>query len=543
MIYRFILFGLLGILTVCALPEVSAQMDFTKLTNPATLPTGTVYAVDWDGTGTYLVAGHDFTSSRSMTVYYRSGQTFTKLANPATLPGSTSEGACFSQSGQFVAVTSNAHPYIFIYEKTGTGASATLTKLSNPAVLPTNQAKACAFSPNNGFLAVAHADAPFVTIYSISGTTFTKVSDPGTIPGTQGNGVGWSPDSAYLAVGELVSPYVRYYSRSGSTFTILSNPASLPTGVAGEMRWNPSGGHVAIPHSTTPFMTVYSQSGSVLTKLSNPATLPASTGRATAWSPDSGYLGVAHSTTPFISVYTLSGTTLTKLSNPAVLPTGTAHGIAWNPQGGFVAVGHETTPFITIYSTSLGNLNPPGTPTGLTLTEQIPKTAVLNWTAPANDGGSPITNYRVYRDGTLFATVGNVLTYSDTTAETLHCYRVSAVNAIGESSLTGEVCTSGIPNCENLVGDQGCLFGGNPGVVAESVGVSVTALYFLWGLLGVIGTTFFGYRYLSSGGAIAGCGISTGMCYILGLFPLWTLLLLIVVGVAAYYTFGRSVNQ
>jgi fibronectin type 3 domain-containing protein len=65
----------------------------------------------------------------------------------------------------------------------------------------------------------------------------------------------------------------------------------------------------------------------------------------------------------------------------------------------------------------------------------------LGWTAPASDGGSPITGYNIYRanvyeggGASLLASVGAVLGYTDTTAAngSLYTYEVSAVNAIGE---------------------------------------------------------------------------------------------------------------
>ena len=69
----------------------------------------------------------------------------------------------------------------------------------------------------------------------------------------------------------------------------------------------------------------------------------------------------------------------------------------------------------------------------------------LAWQAPASDGGSPITNYNVYRRTTsggesLLTTVGNVLTYTDsglTNGQTYY-YQVSAVNAVGEGPKSNE---------------------------------------------------------------------------------------------------------
>ena len=69
----------------------------------------------------------------------------------------------------------------------------------------------------------------------------------------------------------------------------------------------------------------------------------------------------------------------------------------------------------------------------------------LTWSAPAIDGGSPVTNYRVYRGAspgaaTLLTTVGNALSFVDTglTNGLTYYYRVSAVNSIGEGQLSNE---------------------------------------------------------------------------------------------------------
>ena len=84
--------------------------------------------------------------------------------------------------------------------------------------------------------------------------------------------------------------------------------------------------------------------------------------------------------------------------------------------------------------------SPPGAPTGLTATPGNAKVD-LAWTAPASDGGSPITGYRIYRGTTsgaesLVATLGVVTTYTDTgrTNGTTYFYQVAAVNAAGEGA-------------------------------------------------------------------------------------------------------------
>ena len=67
----------------------------------------------------------------------------------------------------------------------------------------------------------------------------------------------------------------------------------------------------------------------------------------------------------------------------------------------------------------------------------------LSWTVPAQVGGSPITEYKVYRgqsagSETFLATAGTATTYADASAQngTTYYYKVSAVNGSGEGPLS-----------------------------------------------------------------------------------------------------------
>src|SRR5207249_4367230 len=69
----------------------------------------------------------------------------------------------------------------------------------------------------------------------------------------------------------------------------------------------------------------------------------------------------------------------------------------------------------------------------------------LSWQAPTNNGGSPITGYKIYRSTssgteTGYVSLGNVTSYTNrgVTSGIRYFYKVRAVNAIGVSSLSNE---------------------------------------------------------------------------------------------------------
>src|SRR5262249_52821170 len=95
-----------------------------------------------------------------------------------------------------------------------------------------------------------------------------------------------------------------------------------------------------------------------------------------------------------------------------------------------------------------GNATPATAPGAPNLTGAAPGTnsVSLAWSAPSSNGGSAITNYKVYRSTasgteTLLTTLGNVTSFTDTglAAGVTYYYQVTAVNAPGESARSNEM--------------------------------------------------------------------------------------------------------
>ena len=95
----------------------------------------------------------------------------------------------------------------------------------------------------------------------------------------------------------------------------------------------------------------------------------------------------------------------------------------------------------TVTVTVMDDDNPPGAPTSLTATADGQSEIDLDWTAPADNGGSAITGYKIEASSTGNSGWSNLVTNTNSTtttyshtglaAGTMRHYRVSAINANG----------------------------------------------------------------------------------------------------------------
>lgn len=122
----------------------------------------------------------------------------------------------------------------------------------------------------------------------------------------------------------------------------------------------------------------------------------------------------------------------------------------------------SSTGAITIYFGGGGGASTSTPPLNLTANAVSSSTINLSWSVPSSDGGSAITNYKIYRSTStnptiLINTINATTTYSNSglIADTTYYYRVKAVNGIGDSDYSNEASTMTLgPITFNYIGSQ-----------------------------------------------------------------------------------------
>jgi predicted phage tail protein len=147
--------------------------------------------------------------------------------------------------------------------------------------------------------------------------------------------------------------------------------------------------------------------------------------------------------TDYVATATPGGATCTTSGATSCTVTGLTNGTAYSFSVRAVNVA-GTGPESNVVTVTPRTV--PGAVQNLVAATAKGRGVLVTWAAPVSNGGSAITNYRIYRrmaGGTfgLIATVGTVDKYTDTgtVRGTRYYYVVRAVNAVGEGPSSIEV--------------------------------------------------------------------------------------------------------
>ena len=140
----------------------------------------------------------------------------------------------------------------------------------------------------------------------------------------------------------------------------------------------------------------------------------------------------------------------------------------------------------------------PSTPTGLSGSAASPSQINLGWTASTDNVA--VTGYRVYRNGVLLATLGNVTAYQNTglSASTTYSYTVQAFDAAGNASAQSPAVIATTPAVLDTVAPSTPA-----GLVATAVSASRINLSWSASTDNVAVT---GYRVFRNGGLLISLG-------------------------------------
>lgn len=406
--------GLAIVLSMFPFAADRARADSTTVMS-ATLPTAREYtSAVWGGTHAYVVGGANFSGKLNQIVQYEPPKDAVTTMG-ATLPAGRSATS---------AVWDGTHAYIF-----GGGETAS------------NSNQIVRFSPATDTATIMTATLP-------SGRLFTSAV--------------WDGQNAYIFGGNGPTPtfarlnQIVRYNPSTDTVTIMR--ATLPTArCCTSAVWDGTNAYIfgGWDGSVTDQIVRYNPAADTVTIMS--ATLPTTRSSTSAvWGGTYAYIFGGSLTCcpqPLHSnqiVRYNPATNAVAVMTPT-LPTGRCCTSAvWDGKSTYIFGGWDgsDTDQIVRYTPDL----PPSAPRNLGANPgpglgQI----TLTWQAPASDGGTPVTNYRIYRRPAtggpyaMVATVGNVLTYVDSgLAGGIYCYRVSALNIAGEGAQSDEACSAAV---------------------------------------------------------------------------------------------------
>ena len=305
---------------------------------------------------------------------------------------------------------------------------------------------------------------PSNEVFSTPSAPATAPSAPQGLQATAGNAqvsLSWSAPASNG--GSALTTYTLYRSlTSGGPTTTLTTAPYLLTSFTDTTAANGTTYYYKVTASNAvgegpPSNEVFSTPSAPATAPSAPQGLQATAGNAQvslSWSAPASNGGSALTTYTLYRSLTSGGPTTTLTTAPYLLTSFTdttaANGTTYYYKVTASNAVGESPASNEVFSTPSAPATAPSAPQGLQATAGNAQVS-LSWSAPASNGGSQVTGYRIYRSTssgseTLLASPsGTGTSYPDTSAVngTTYYYKVSALNAVGEGPLSNEA--SGTP--------------------------------------------------------------------------------------------------
>lgn len=394
-------FGLFAVVVLLlVLAPVAGATTFFKQPNPATLPASPAVEMAWSHDNHFLVVGAQSAGTPRITIYEQLAGVFTKLTDPAIMPTGAVTGLDFSPDDSYLAVAHATTPFITIYSITGT----TFTKVANPDVLPGANGNGVEWSHDGLILAEGFDTLPGTAFFRFNGTgagtTFNRLATPN---GDTCRHPAWSEDDALVVTVACGSGGALTWQRSGFTITLLGN--GIPAGATSSVRAEWFGDRLAVLKSSATRLIFYDRAGTIFSPVTPSVSEDANGASGMSWSPDGVFLGVVTGQTDGLFLYGYNGESFTRLPGPDVDPAGAESRIEWSDDASYFAVTSASTPFVQIYNSTFVNVTPTA-PAGLSALVSLAHDGAhalidLRWPVSSNDPDqvSGEWDYRIFLNG------------------------------------------------------------------------------------------------------------------------------------------------
>ena len=329
-----------------------------KTANPDTAPSGNSNGAAMSSDGQYLAISHAGTTAPAKLITYKWDATdarYEATANANTLPNGYGSIA-MSGDGQYLAVCSNASPYLVTYKWSSGNNRYEITTAAD--TIPGAYAHYCALSSDGEYLAVGYSISPYIVTYkwSSGNNRYEATTTPDTALDGNGYGCAMTSDGQKIVVGSNGTQKLFSFVWNGTNnrYEATSNPDTQPSGTSIGNVMSSDGAYMALLHygstGQLKLMAYKWSSGNNRYELTDAfEELPEGQVNRIAMSSDGQYFFASHNSAngsnPYLMCYkwNAANNRYETLASPDIAPSGNSYSIALSSDCGYVAVAHNGT--------------------------------------------------------------------------------------------------------------------------------------------------------------------------------------------------------